>query len=77
MDRKQTTREMYVPPHIEVIETEEESSLLRWSNAHGGHEDADDEDFDTPGWGGHEDAEDEDFNTPGWGGHSDANDEAW
>ncbi|EFM00722.1 hypothetical protein HMPREF0658_2338 [Hoylesella marshii DSM 16973 = JCM 13450] len=26
---------------------------------------------------GHEDAEDEDFDTRGWGGHSDANDEAW
>lgn len=77
MIRKPTKKWVYTAPRIEVIETEAGTPFLFGSRMNGGHNDAEDENFDTSGWGGHGDAEDEDFNTPGWGGHGDAEDEGW
>lgn len=72
---------MYVPPQIGVVETETDRQLLFGSHATGGHDDADDEDFETfiPGSSGHQDADDEAFEpfSPHSGGHSDALDENW
>ena len=77
MIRKPTKKWGYIVPHIKVIETEADYPFLLGSKMNGGHNSAEDENFDMPGWGGHDDAEDENFDTPGWGGHGDALDEGW
>ena len=61
MKKNQIKKRLYVAPDIVVIETEPERHLLLGSQSSGGHEDAEDEEFETlyPGDGGHNDAEDE------------------
>ncbi|QUB46570.1 hypothetical protein J5A66_06110 [Prevotella sp. oral taxon 475] len=61
MNRKELGQKDYVRPHIKVFESEFGSQLLLGSKVNGGHEDAEDEEFESgfPNEGGHEDAEDE------------------